>query len=108
MNTNIKWNVFYEDFNKRTIASYNIFNHYYFHKDCKKIAMKYKDNKEMFAEKVELALMCYFWSKCEWEIIVESLFSKRKDVIRKIDVYEQVMNNWDVFIDYLWNNKELL
>jgi len=26
----------------------------------------------------------------------------------KIDVYEQVMNNWDVFIDYLWNNRKEL
>lgn len=26
----------------------------------------------------------------------------------KIDVYTQVMMNWDRFIDYLWNNKKLI
>ena len=23
----------------------------------------------------------------------------------KIDIYEQVMNNWDLFLDYVWNSK---
>lgn len=27
---------------------------------------------------------------------------------KKIDIYDQVMNNWDVFIDYLWNNRKEL
>ena len=26
----------------------------------------------------------------------------------KIDVYQQVINNWDHFIDYLWNNRKEL
>ena len=27
---------------------------------------------------------------------------------RKIDVYEQVRNNWDIFIDYLWEHRKEL
>lgn len=26
----------------------------------------------------------------------------------KIDVYDQVMNNWDIFIDYLWDHRDEL
>ena len=26
----------------------------------------------------------------------------------KIDIYTQIMMNWDRFIDYIWNNKHLI
>ena len=33
-------------------------------------------------------------------------YNKREE--RKIDVYDQVMANWAVFIDYLWENRKEL
>lgn len=76
------------------------------------------------------SLMYYFWSKCEWEIVatswptyitVEHLSALEKDlkeyrtkwghdpyrltvdlkVAEKLDVYTQVMQNYDAFIDYI-------
>jgi hypothetical protein len=28
------------------------------------------------------------------------------DTGAKIDIYEQVMNNWDIFLDIVWNSKQ--
>ena len=49
-----------------------------------------------------------FWSKCEWEVQISPWISSRENEETKIDVCWQVMNNWDVFLDYVWNNKRKL
>lgn len=41
--------------------------------------------------------------ECEWEIIVSHWPLSERFNDKKIDVYEQVMLNWEVFITYLWN-----
>lgn len=149
------WNVYYGDFNSGEIKLYNIFNHWAFYNACCKAKRKYKDDKEGFAKEVRSNLMYFFWSKCEWEIILDhwpngELYDMRtcmkagelidmlgsaghkphlsalseslkdRDVMIKaylnpsryekikIDVYDQVKNNWDVFIDYLWEHRKEL
>lgn len=129
----LKWYVYECKFNSNKIKVYNIFDHCSFNADVVKYLKKYKD-KEEFAEKLKGSLMYYFWSKCEWEIILsswptyisvdelnrlneesEEIKEKYKreprrlnvnlETKQKIDVYSQVMNNWDVFLDYVWNSK---
>lgn len=98
----MQWNVYVGDFNGRNIKVYNIFNHSGFAEDVKKIYKKYKDDFEVFSEAIRRSLSYYFWSKCEWEVIV-SHWPPREDFRdEKIDVYSQVMLNWDVFIKYVW------
>ena len=104
----LKWNVIYGDFNSREIETYNIFRHYSFTHDCAKAARKYKDNREAFAEEIRVCLMYYFWSKCEWEVIVQHWPNGERFHDKKIDVYQQVMMNWDIFIDYLWEHRKEL
>lgn len=50
--------------------------------------------------------MYYFWSKCEWEIILSDFPPSDRFKKKKVDVYEQVMLNWDKFINYLWKYYE--
>lgn len=100
----IAWNVFYENVNRRKIETFNIFEHGGFRKYVKKAA-KECHIKEEFAKKLRSELMYYFWSKCEWEVMIAPLFSSRENEKMKADVYWQVMNNWDIFLDYVWNNK---
>lgn len=144
------WNVYCENVNRRTIEVFNIFNHTGFYHDCVKAKKKCKDDRDGFADAVRQSLCYYFWSKCEWEIVLThwpsgELYNMRKslkfselvsgihydtaktalikpdtevtvrifpnylkDRDRKIDVYEQVVNNWPVFIEYLWANKKEL
>lgn len=48
--------------------------------------------------------MYYFWSKCEWEVLLTSwVHGGRDDAPElKIDVYYQLKMNWDHFVDYVW------
>ena len=41
----------------------------------------------------------YFWSKCEWEIVVSEWPNNTKG--SKIDVFTQLRLNWDEFINYV-------
>ena len=101
----MEWNVFYHDFNKQKIVVFNIFEHWRFNDDVKKSLKKF-DNKEEFAERLKRDLLYYFWSKCEYEIVITSWCGGRNTKDIKIDVYDQVMNNWDIFVDYVWSNKK--
>ena len=82
--------------------------------------------KEVFEPAVLHALRYYFWAKCEYEIILTDwpthISKEEFDRIRstnedpkyrftidpeygeKVDIYDQVMLNKDIFIDYLWAN----
>ncbi len=89
-----------------------------------------------FAGKVRQALMHEYWSRCEYETVITSwppyvenaeidrLNKEREEHIKewgkfyrtnvnlsvgeKIDVYAQIMLNWSHFINYLWNNIDLI
>lgn len=47
--------------------------------------------------------MYYMWSKCEYEIILSPWTGRADDI--KIDVYDQIMMNFDKFVDYVWSFK---
>lgn len=99
------WNVYIGNMNSGNIEVYNIFQHGGFLDDVKTIYKKHKNEYDIFCEKVKRSLGYYFWSKCEWEVVVDHWPpSDKKDRYkpRKIDVYNQVMLNWDVFINYVW------
>lgn len=133
------WNVFVEDINARKIEVYNIFDHYRFMEDL--VDIKKRIGKDegffpQFAAEVKTSLMYYFWSKCEWEVVITSwppyvdgkevdrLYDEKTNMLidygrfvrtdvrletrEKIDVFDQVMMNWDQFIDYLWRNRHLI
>ena len=129
----MKWNVLVQKINTRKIEQYNIFNHASFKKEVE-VALATCKTKEEFAEKLKRELRYYFWSKCEWEVIVtewpthvttaeiERLNREVRNysttwgrpphsvnvnlpVAEKIDVFDQVMMNWDCFLDYIWNYK---
>ena len=70
MKPKLKWSVFYYDINKNKITTYNIFNHCGFNKYVEK-ALEISKTKEEFAETLRRELMYYFWSKAEWELVIE-------------------------------------
>ena len=125
------WNVYVERTNTNKIEPYNIFNHAGFKKQIEE-AFALCKTKEEFAERLKIELRYYFWSKCEWEIVLtdwpthvsyEEVKRLNQDVLKhveqwgkkpyavtvnlpkgeKVDVYDQVMLNWEVFLDYVWN-----
>lgn len=129
----MKWNVFMENFNLGKIEIFNIFNSARFYEGVKKLVKK-NLQKDEFSKELKSELMYSFWGKCEYEIIIadyptfitvkelERLNEERKnddeknkkryrygvnlDVEKKVDIYEQVMLNWSVFLEYVWENKK--
>lgn len=102
---NMVWNVYYHNFNKNTMAIKNIFDHGGFNKGVKEILGKHQ-TKEEFAEELRTELFYYFCSKAEWEIIIKPWCGGGDYEGAKIDIYGQVMLNWDVFVDYCWSFKD--
>lgn len=121
----LSWNVLFEDFNKREIVTYDIFEGGHYEKIAKELKKK-TNSKEEFVEEFRIKLMSQFWSRSEYEVVVTSwppyikrreldrLIAKEKDckygtnveleVGKKIDIFNQLEMNWDQFIDYVWNN----
>ena len=95
------WNVYVGDFNAKQIKIHNVFNHHGVMEDMKKIK-KIKDYDE-FCKKLNSTLMYYYWSKCEWEVLISEFVGKKDSEPKKIDVYDQIMLNKDEFFKYVWN-----
>ena len=94
------WNVCYYSYNAKDFKIFNIFEHRSFAECVSKIMTSPWESKRFFGDAVRKELMYYFWSKSEYEIILESW--PVGDNHKKIDIYDQVMLNWDRFVDYLW------
>ena len=123
----LEWNVFRHEFNTKEIVKYNVFDHPGFMNDVLKI----RKDKETFADQLRREAQYYFWSKCEHEVVIASwpVYISKDEYTRitkeltsvenrdkafrvvnicptvgsKIDVYEQLMLNWDKFVEYTWN-----
>ena len=130
------WNIFAEE--QGEIVPINIFEYNWsFLKDGLLVAKKkYKDNFEEFADHIRSWLQHEYWSRSEYETVItswppyiedeelERINKEKADRIEKygkfyresvgltvgykIDVFTQVMMNWDRFIEYVWNNKHLI
>lgn len=109
----MEWNVYVGNFNSKTIEVHNVFDHLRFVRDLTKELKKIEKSdaseekkKDDFAEAMRKELMYYYWSKCEWEVIVSHWPHGKDDRDEKIDVYDQVCLNWDKFVDYVWANRK--
>lgn len=128
------WNVYREDFNNKAIVTYNIFDHRGFAQDVNKL-LKEDISKDEFAEQLKRSLMYWFWCKSEHEVVISSwpVYIDKEELDRinteyeeynnkwghypytinvspyvgkKIDIYSQVMMNWEQFVEYVWSNKD--
>ena len=105
MDNHPQWIVLHHNINAKKIEPYNVLRHGGIRADIVK-ATKHCKTKEEFAEKLRSSLMYYYWSKCEWEIIVGPWCGGRDTKEIKIDVFDQVMYNWEHFLEYVWNERK--
>ena len=66
----MEWIVYNFNINKQKIETYDIFKHWNFCEYAKKAMKKFK-TKEEFAEQLKRELMYYFWSRSEYELVIE-------------------------------------
>ena len=95
----MEWYVYYHDFNNNAIEPYNIFRHCKFTEDVKEL-LRQNLSKQDFADKLNVLVRYYFWSKAEWEVIISSFIGNAED--KKVDIYNQIYLNWDKFVNYVW------
>lgn len=127
----LEWNVFRENWNAKKIEKFNVFSHETFKKEVLEALEKSK-SKEELSKTVQSTAMYYFWAKCEYEIMLTSwppsitkeeakeiqlcveesearykhlprVFGVELAVSSKMDIYGQLLLNWDRFIDYLYD-----
>jgi len=111
----LEWNVYVCDFNSGKIERHNVFDHTGVMDDLRKAARKYRDSeRELFDEDMRRTMLYYYWSKCEWEVVIDHWPTPTSEKARakyrpeKVDVYEQVMMNWHVFEAYVWSKRSVL
>lgn len=101
----LHWQTYHYDINHKKIEPYDIFRHWRFNEDVISLLNKRGMTEENFREKLKSDLMYYFWSKCEYEVLVAGWPpTDNKDEEEKIDIYDQVMLNFDQFASYVWNS----
>lgn len=73
------------------------------YKKCKSL-----DDLIEYAVEKSLERQCsyYFWAKCEYEVIVSS-WPPKDGSDRKIDIYTQLKENWDIFRDIVFRELKL-
>ena len=107
MKNNLVWNLYNQNFNAREIEVINLFDKFDIDDFIKLFKKRYKNKEqqtfENFKSELKNQLMYRFWSRCEWEVIITAWPPDDKVSI-KVDVYGQIMNNFDVFCDYVWKN----
>lgn len=99
----MEWNVYYHDTNKGTIDVINVFEHLGVERFVRNLCKDKKLTREAFAEELRHELMYHFWSRCEYEVLIKEWCGREAE--RKVDIYEQLMLNWDRFIDYCWSQR---
>ena len=132
----LRWYVYTTEFNSKQVQKYNVFNNIklvWFLAKAKKELKKQpeKDRESWFSEKVKSAAMNCFWSKIEYEIDITSHFPyiTREEYLRikalpdddvryctgitlqvqeRVDVFDQLELNWNVFVKYILDNLRLI
>lgn len=101
LDTDFKWNVWIWDFNHDKLEQYDVVPMLL--TELKSLRKEYfpMDKKSMNNELKSWARY-HFWAKCEYEMIVQSWPKKNNE--EKVDVYNQLMLNWDTFSEAFWKN----
>lgn len=62
---------------------------------------------DALCEEIRSLIMWQEWSRCEYEIIVKSLFDRSGETERKIDCYEQTLPNMPMITrELIWQYKQ--
>lgn len=95
-----EYNVYYHSYNDSQIKTFNVLREngviYNFIKECRKKDM----SREEFDNSLKRECQYWYWSKCEWEVIIKEWVGKEAE--KKIDVYHQLKMNWNVFSEICW------
>ena len=101
----MEWYVFKYNCGLKTIAPYNIFNHWRFSNDVQEALNL--NSRDKFEAELNNIVLYYFWCKAEYEIIISPWCRTKNDNDIKIDIYSQIKLNWKIFVDYVWSFRQV-
>lgn len=104
---NLEWNVLNWDNNLKKIKSINILDDDLKTIIYKKIRSKKIKNYKELKEFLNRRFQYHYWSRCEYEIAIGSIFMKDTIEAEKIDVYDQIKINLDRITEYIINKMEI-
>lgn len=94
------YNVWIWDFNHDALEPYDVVPRFV---NSLKTYYKPKDRPKTkdALDNILLTEACYdFRAKCEYEMIIHGWPEQKND--RKVDVWQQLMLNWPIFLDFFW------
>ena len=94
----LKYYAMYYDWNDHEVGYTNVLRSEIIESLSKMV--KKGANRHALRERLVSLFKYYYWSKSEYEILVNSL-SNREEHIRKIDIWFQLEPNVDVILDYI-------
>ena len=97
----MEWYAYYHDSNAKKIRPLNVFDHGGFRRDFQKLLKKKYIDRDAFSKELRSSMMYYFWSKCEYEVIIKEWVGVPAQL--HVDIFQQVEMNWSHFVDYLWS-----
>lgn len=93
-----EWNVFRYNFNTKQIEPFNVFHNITFFNDCKAILKRNNGTGDLSNELKHVAMYTY-WCRSEYEVMIGEIFDSEHAT--KVDIYSQLMLNWNAFINYV-------
>lgn len=95
-----EFNVWRYNINNRQMEKFNVFKHSGFYRQCMKAYKKFDKDKDYkkFSEQLKIEAKYFYWSRAEHEIIIKAWVGGNGDEEEKIDIYEQIDMNWDLFM----------
>lgn len=115
-NVELKFYAFIYDWNTKSLEWTNVLGDRYKEYLVKALKTKTEErrikNRDELKENLRQYLFSYYASRAEYEVLVGDLLSeinptKYVDEMVKIDVYNQVIKNLDVMVDYIINTMEI-
>lgn len=96
----LKFYILIDDFNRKTLMEYNIFNNVNMCRFIDKYKKEYLSNKDRdaFVKELDRELMYSFWAKCEYEVMIADLFDTYN---KKVDVYQRIKPNIELIADLI-------
>lgn len=115
-NAELKFYAFTYDWNTKSLEWTNVLGDRYKEYLVKALKTKTEErrikNRDELKENLRQYLFSYYASRAEYEVLVGDLLSeinpaKYVDEMVKLDVYNQVIKNLDVMVDYIINTMEI-
>ena len=101
----MEWYVYRHDSNKGKIIKYNVVNTGVINHLTEMLNQIKKEkghwNYDDLKEAAKQVYMYYYWGRSEHEIIIKEWVGK--EATEKVDVFDQLMLNWDIFVDHLYD-----